>query len=69
MTDFPKIPHGYKRVAGQAQKGDGIWNGTRFAKAKKQYPFAEPAEYIIIRKCAVNQPTLPGAGKAEVVEL
>lgn len=46
-----------------------MWDGTRFRKVKKQYPFAGPAEYIIIRKCTVEQPALPGAGKAETVEL
>jgi hypothetical protein len=61
MQDQPKIPHGYKRVVGQLQKGDGIWNGTRFAKVRKQYPFVGlPLDVIAIRKREVVQEVLPG---------
>lgn len=63
MTN-PTIPFGYKRVTGQLQKGDGIWNGTRFAKAKKAYPNTEYVEIFAIRKCVVEQPVLPGTEEA-----
>jgi hypothetical protein len=58
MPDHPPIPHGYRLVQGPAQKGDGVWDGTRFRKARKQYPSTEPA--IIIRRCEVVQEALPG---------
>lgn len=62
MTSEIKIPHGYKQITGQAQKGDGIWDGTRFAKVKKEYPHSEgrPGFNFIIRKADVSQPELPG---------
>lgn len=58
MSD-PAIPFGYKRITGQLQKGDGVWNGTRFAKARKQYPFAGDAGIVAIRRCEVEQAELP----------
>jgi len=53
-----KIPFGYRLVVGQSIKGDGIWNGRRFEKVKKGYPFAGDSGAIIIRKCEVVQPEL-----------
>lgn len=59
MAD-PAIPFGYRRISGQSQKGDGIWNGTRFVKVRKEFPWADHAPaHIIIRKCAVEQTALP----------
>ncbi len=60
MDANPTIPFGYHRVTGQLQKGDGIWNGTRFAKVKKMYPNTEYVEIFAIRKCVVEQAELPG---------
>ncbi len=60
MTHQPTIPFGYRRVTGQLQKGDGIWNGKRFAKVKKAYPNTEYVEIFAIRKCVVEQQELPG---------
>lgn len=65
MNNTPPIPFGYKLVQGSAQKGDGVWNGERFAKARKQWPSTEPA--IIIRRCEVRQPEL--VREVEVMEL
>lgn len=48
-----KIPYGYKLIQGQAQKGDGVWNGERFVRVKKVYPSTEPA--VIIRRQEVVQ--------------
>lgn len=59
MSDAPAIPFGYKQVTGQSRKGDGIWNGTRFAKVKKCYPFAGDSGAVIIRKCEVVQTEIP----------
>lgn len=57
MTD-PKIPHGYKRVTGQAMKGDGTWNGEKFVKVRKCWPSTEPTATVLIRKCEVVQPEI-----------
>lgn len=57
----PTIPHGYKQVFGQAQKGDGIWDyaAGKFVKVKREYPWGAPLKpRIIIRSCAVQQPKL-----------
>jgi hypothetical protein len=57
----PIIPFGYKRITGQLQKGDGVWNGTRFAKVKKQYPSTDfRYSLFAIRKCVVEQTEIPG---------
>ncbi len=53
------IPFGYRRVTGQLQKGDGIWNGKRFTKVKKTYPNTEYVEIFAIRKCVVEQQEMP----------
>jgi hypothetical protein len=50
-----KIPFGYVRVHGQSVKGDGIWDGTRFVRVKKGYPFSGMNEVVIIRRCVVEQ--------------
>lgn len=50
-----KIPFGAKRVIGQSQKGDRIWNGTRWALVRKGYPFAGDSGAVIIRRCVVEQ--------------
>jgi hypothetical protein len=66
MSAEPAIPFGWKRITGQSQRGDGIWNGTKFVKVKKEYPHSEgrPGFYFIIRKCQVVQPALPGTEQA-----
>jgi hypothetical protein len=67
MSAEPIIPYGYKRITGQAIRGDGIWNGERFVKVKKEYPHSEgrPGFNFIIRRCTVTQEHLlcvePGA--------
>lgn len=68
MSDTPPIPYGYKRIQGQLQKGDGVWNGTRFARVKKvltpvtvmkmRWPVAGD-DAIAIRKCEVEQTIIP----------
>ena len=63
MTEEPKIPFGFVRIFGQAQKGDGIWNGHRFAKVKKGYPFAGDAGHVIIRRATITQPEITGVGR------
>jgi hypothetical protein len=50
----PAIPFGYRLVQGPSQKGDGIWDGKRFRKVRKEYPHAT-AERPVIRKCEVVQ--------------
>ena len=62
MDNQPAIPFGYRAVIGQSQRGDGIWDGTRFRKVKKEYPHSEvrPGFNFIIRKCEVAQAELPG---------
>lgn len=60
----PQIPYGYKAVTGQLQKGDAIWDGTRFLKVKKEYPFAGTREMVAIRKCVVEQTEIPGTEAA-----
>lgn len=57
--DVPEIPFGYKRVHGVAQKGDGRWNGTRFRKVRKEYPFLGERIGVAIRRCEVTQEALP----------
>lgn len=66
MPTEPQIPYGYRRITGQSQRGDGIWDGTRFRKVKKEYPHSEgrPGFYFIIRKCTVEQAALPGIEEA-----
>lgn len=54
MTDDPKIPFGYKRVTGRSQKGDGIWDGKRFRKVKREYPMINENQ-IAIRPCEIVQ--------------
>ncbi len=67
----PAIPFGYRRITGQSQRGDGIWDGTRFRKVKKEYPFIGSGALtrIIIRKCAVEQPALAGIGLIGVPDM
>ena len=61
METDPAIPYGYRRITGLSQRGDGIWDGTRFRKVKKEYPHSEgrPGFNFIIRKCEVVQTELP----------
>ncbi len=71
MTDEIKIPFGFRLVVGQSQKGDGIWDGTRFRKVKrvpteviirkvkKLYPCAMPGGHVIIRRCEAQQTVIP----------
>lgn len=63
MSD-PPIPFGYRRIFGQSQKGDGIWNGVKFVKVKKVYPSTDAAQPFIIRKCVVEQTEIPGTEAA-----
>ncbi len=73
--DLVKIPFGYKRVVGQLQKGDGILDLATggfikvkrvpveviIKKTKMQYPCVMPySGEIAIRRCTVEQPSLPG---------
>lgn len=60
MSTEPEIPFAHKRVFGQLQKGDGVWDGTRFRKVKKEYPYVGLKQLFAIRRCEVVQPTLPG---------
>ena len=60
MSSEPHIPYGYKRVTGQLQKGDGLWDGERFRKVKKGFPYIGIVEGIAIRKCEVVQTEIPG---------
>lgn len=55
------IPFGYRRITGQLQKGDGVWDGERFRKVKKEYPHSDghPGFLFAIRKCEVIQEALP----------
>lgn len=66
-TDQPKvqcggtvliIPYGYRAVTGQLIKGDGIWDGQRFRKVRKDYPFLGTREGVAIRRCEVVQEKL-----------
>lgn len=57
--DAPNIPYGYRAVTGQLQKGDGLWDGERFRKVKKGYPFLGTVEGVAIRRCEVTQEALP----------
>jgi hypothetical protein len=66
VNDTPKIPYGYKQTHGQLQKGDAIWNGEKFVRVKKEYPYVgdnpglPTRNAIAIRRCEVVQETLPG---------
>ena len=60
MSSEPHIPYGYQRVTGQLQKGDGLWDGERFRKVKKGFPYIGIVEGIAIRKCKVVQTEIPG---------
>lgn len=56
MMSEPKIPCGYRQIQGQSQKGDGIWDGERFRKVKKEYPRTSGfLPKFIIRRCVVEQ--------------
>lgn len=59
MGDAPQIPFGFRPVTGQLQKGDGLWNGKRFAKVRREYPFIGTREGVAIRKCEMVQETIP----------
>ena len=66
MTEEPKIPFGFVRIFGQAQKGDGVWDyaARKFRKARKEYPWgAAMKERIIIRRATVTQPEITGVGR------
>lgn len=69
MSDEPKIPFGYRRVTGQLQKGDGVWNGTRFRKVAKRYPSTEAVELFAIRRCEVVQTELINEQREEALNL
>lgn len=58
----PKIPFGYRVVTGQSQKGDGIWNGVRFAKVKKVYPQIAAGQ-VAIRRQEVVQTEMQGVAQ------
>lgn len=55
MPDAPEVPFGYKPVTGQLQKGPGLWDGQRFRKVRKEYPFLGTREGFAIRRCEVVQ--------------
>ena len=63
----PKIPHGYRQVQGRSQKGDGVWDGTRFRKVKKEYPVVRYPE-VMIRRCEVVQPELTMEAASELAK-
>ncbi len=71
MSAEPTIPFGWKRITGMAQRGDGIWNGQKFVRVKKEYPHSEgrPGFYFIIRKCAAIQTEISGAESVETMEV
>ncbi len=59
---MPEIPYGYKRVTGQSQRGDGIWDSARekFVKVRKEWPWADGlVPRFVIRKCVVEQTVIP----------
>lgn len=71
MSDLT-IPYGYRRVFGQSQKGDGIWNyaTNKFVKVKKEYPWGAPLkERFIIRKCEVVQTEIPATQQVVVTDV
>lgn len=68
MTEPVKIPYGYRVVTGQSQKGDGIWNGVRFRKVRKGYPFAGDSGAIIIRRQEVVQTEMQVVAQVQVEE-
>lgn len=65
----PEIPYGFKRVFGQLQKGDGVWDGQKFKKVRKEltpvtvmrmrWPIVHQAATVAIRRCTVEQTPLP----------
>ena len=59
MSDDPAIPFGFKQVTGYLQKGDGLWDGQRFRKVRKEYPFLGERIGVAIRRCTVEQAALP----------
>lgn len=71
MTADPQIPFGYKRVFGQAQRGDGIYDHERgeFVKAKKAWPTTDQQCVILIRRCNPVQTEIPGAESVETMEV
>ncbi len=70
MSSEPEIPFGYKRVFGQLQKGDGVWDGAKFKKVKREptqitvarmrYPIVMLAATVAIRRCDAQQTEIPG---------
>ena len=71
MSEEIKIPFGFKRVFGQLQKGDGVWDDAtqKFKKVRKEltpvtvmrmrWPIVQQAATIAIRRCTVEQAPLP----------
>lgn len=58
-----KIPFGYKQVPPgmRCQWRDGKWDGEKFVRVKKLgrgWPLV--ADEVVIRRCTVEQPELPG---------
>lgn len=70
MTD-PAIPFGYRRVFGQAQRGDGIYDHERgeFAKVRKAWPTTDQKSVILIRRCEAVQTEIAGAEAVETMEV
>ena len=68
MSDQPTIPHGYRAVTGHLQKGDGLWDGRRFRKVRKEFPFLGERVGVAIRRCEGVQPELIPASKLEAGE-
>lgn len=69
MEAEPKIPHGYTQVTGQLQKGDGLWDGTRFRKVRREYPFIGERVGVAVRKCEVVQTEISMADVNELAKL
>jgi hypothetical protein len=59
VSTVPQIPYGYRRVVGQLQKGDGLWDGTRFRRVRKGYPYIGLLQGVAVRKCEVVQQQIP----------
>lgn len=54
----PVIPFGCKRIFGQAQRSDRIWDNAlqKFVRVKKEYPWGQfPPPNLIIRRCDETQ--------------
>lgn len=64
--DPVKIPFGYKRVSGQSRRGDAISINGKFVRVLRVYRKwpVFPDDVLLIRRCTVEQPELPGVSDA-----